>query len=132
MRRLILFSGLTMLFVLTGCKTEITKNDCSITNNQNSILNDTNIKLVDIVDLTVEEHLFTADALEEFYRDTNYIYYFPSIKSEYIECRFSNGDTMKIVEALESGKIVISDLDTYNIQYWIVVKHGNYINSLDK
>lgn len=39
---------------------------------------------------------------------------------------------MTIVEALKNGKVVVSNLDTYNIQYWKVDKDGNYINSIKK
>lgn len=84
-----------------------------------------------IIDLTEENHLSTADALEEFYKDSDYTYYFPSIKSEYIECQFSNGDTMPIKQALDDGKVTVSDLDTYGIFYWKVDKEGKYIKSVD-
>ena len=92
---------------------------------------ETNAELANIVDLTVVNQLSTDDVLEEFYKDNNYTYYFPSIKSEYIECQFTNGDKMTIVEALNRGKVSISDLDTYNIFYWMVDKNGNYIKSSD-
>ena len=94
--------------------------------------NDTEIQLVSIVDLTRVNQLDTCPALELFYEDSGFQYYFPSIKSEYIECQFSNGDTMKITEALKNGTVSVSDLDAYDIQYWMVNKAGNYINSLDK
>ena len=90
------------------------------------------VSLVNIIDLTEVNQLSTDSALEEFYKDADYTYYFPSIKSEYIECQFSNGDTMKFLEAFDSKKVAISDLDAYGIQYWIVDKNGNYINSRDK
>lgn len=90
-----------------------------------------NIELVNIVDLTVVNQLSTDDALEEFYKDNDYTYYFPSIKSEYVECQFTNGDKMTILEALNSGKVNMSDLDTYGIFYWKVDKDGNYIKSND-
>lgn len=93
---------------------------------------ETNIELVNIVDLTVVNQLSTDSALEEFCKDNDYTYYFPSIKSEYIECQFTNGGKMTIVEALNSGKVTISDLDTYDIFYWKVDKNGNYIKSSDK
>lgn len=93
---------------------------------------ETNIELVNIVDLTVVNHLSTDSALEEFCKDNDYTYYFPSRKSEYIECQFANGDKMTIVEALNSGKVTISNLDTYGISYWKVDKNGNYIKSYDK
>lgn len=92
----------------------------------------TNIELVNIVDLTVVNQLSTDCALEKFCKDNDYTYYFPTIKSEYIECQFTNGDKMTIVEALNNGKVTISDLDTYGIFYWKVDKNGNYIKSSDK
>jgi len=93
---------------------------------------DTDIKLVNIVDLTEVNQLSTDSALEEFFKDADYTYYFPSIKSEYIECQFSNGDRVKFVEAFNSGKVTISDLDTYDIFYWKVDKNGIYIKSSNK
>ncbi len=146
-----------MLFIilgllLVGCGTKMAGNDASIADSSNvpneemndaSIADSSNVpneemdsdsamELVNIVDLTIVNHLGTDEELEEFYKDSDYTYYFPSIKSEYIECQFSNGDKMNIVEALNSKKVVISDLDIYNIQYWIVDKDGNYINSREK
>lgn len=85
-------------------------------------------KLVNIVDLAEANQLSTSSALEEFFKDTDFTYYFPSIKSEYIECQFSDGSKMTIVQALESGKVSVSDLDIYGIKYWIMDKDGNITN----
>lgn len=101
--------------------------ETDLDNNQN-----TDIELINIIDLTEVNQLSTDTALEEFFIDEDYTYYFPSIKSEFIICQFSNGDTMKFIDALERKKASISDLDTYGIQYWLVDKNGIYINSLDK
>lgn len=90
-----------------------------------------NLELINIEDLTVTNQLSTDTALEEFYKDDQYTYYFPSIKSEYIICEFSNGDKMLFKQALLNGVVKVTDLDNYGIQYWLVDKDGNYINSLD-
>lgn len=133
---------LVLVFSLAGCGTKEAENYSPVAGGANMPNNsevidtektqETDIVLVNIVDLTEVNQLSTDSALEEFFKDADYTYYFPSIKSEYIECQFSNGDTVKFVEALESKKVAISDLDAYGIQYWLVDKNGNYINSLDK
>lgn len=93
---------------------------------------DADSEVVEIIDWTTIKQATTASALEEFYSDGDNTYYFPSIKSEFIECKLSNGTTMMFTEALKAGKVSVSDLDKYGIQYWIVDKDGNYTNSLDK
>lgn len=45
----------------------------------------------EIVDRTETENIPTAEALEEFYADESYRYYFPSMKSEYVCVRFTDG-----------------------------------------
>ena len=123
-----------LVLLLVGCGTKIVGNDAPIADSSNipNEEKDSAIELVNIVDLTIVNHIGTDEELEEFYRNSDYTYYFPSIKSEYIECQFSNGDKINVVKALNSKKVVISDLDIYNIQYWIVDKDGNYINSREK
>lgn len=59
-----------------------------------------------------------AEALEEIYRDDDYTYYLPCIKSEYIKVRFKNGDEIYLKDALKDKKVSISDLDTYGIQHY--------------
>lgn len=122
---------------LCGCNSKVS--DCNsvtdITNTETAppeeMSSAAESQLLNIVDLTVVNHLSTDDALEEFYQNSDYTYYFPSIKSEYIECQFSNGDKMSITDALKADKVTVSDLDTYRIQYWMLDKNGEYINSLE-
>lgn len=99
---------------------------------ENGMTGRDDVKLVGIVDLTEVNNITTDTALEEFYSDSDYTYYFPTIRSKYIECQFSDGSKMTITESLSKGKVSISDLDTYGVMYWIVDKDGNYINSLDR
>ena len=75
-------------------------------------------KLIEsITDISKRDQLDTADALEYFYRDDTYCYYFSSIKSHYIIVRYKDGTEQNVKDALESGKIKISDLDWFGIKY---------------
>lgn len=124
---------LALVISLTSCGIKDNENNSSDLSSFDTEDNNegTNTKLVNIVDLTETNQIPTASALEEFYKDSENTYYFPTIKSEYIECLFSNGETMKFLEALEKNLVTISDLDTYGIHYWIIDKDGNFINSYD-
>lgn len=73
--------------------------------------------VVDIVDRTQIEPLTTADALEGFWQDEEYNYYFPSIKSHYIIVLYSNGSAQTVKEALAEGRITLADLDRFGIGY---------------
>ena len=75
-------------------------------------------KLIEsITDISKRDQLDTADALEYFYRDDTYYYYFSSIKSHYIIVRYKDGTEQNVKDALEAGKIKISDLDWFGIKY---------------
>lgn len=71
-----------------------------------------------IVDLTENGEISTADALEGFFRDDRYVYYFPSIKSKYITVCYKDGSEQPVKEALAEGEIRITDLDWFGIQYY--------------
>mgnify|MGYP004453278877 CR=1 FL=1 len=94
---------------------------------------ETEVRLVEIADLSEKNGIPTDQALEKFYEDGERSYYFPSIRSRYIECRFSDGSTMPFTEALESGRAVLSDLNTYGIRYYVRDADGNFLeaNSAD-
>lgn len=70
-----------------------------------------------IVDLTKSGELATDDALEGFFRDERYVYIFPSIMSQYITVYYKDGTEQNVKEALSEGRIKISDLDWFGIQY---------------
>ena len=76
------------------------------------------VEIVDIVDLTENGDIVTADALEGFYSDEYYYYYFPSIKSDYVVVHYSDGTTQTAKDALGGGRITISDLDRFGIGYY--------------
>lgn len=64
----------------------------------------------EIVDRTEIENIPTAEALEEFYADESYRYYFPSMKSEYVCVRFTDGTETTVAAALNKGWITLADL----------------------
>lgn len=58
------------------------------------------------------------DALERFYSDDIYSYYFPSIRSSVVIVYYKDGSEQTVKDALAEGKIKISDLDRFSIQYY--------------
>lgn len=74
--------------------------------------------VVEIMDTTKEIKDFAcAEALEEFYSDNNYAYYWSCIKDKYMIVRYESGFEETISSALKNSTIVISDLDRYGIDY---------------
>ena len=75
-------------------------------------------KVIEIVDTTKDIENFTcAEALEQFYEDENYRYYYSCIKSKYVIVKYENSYEETVANALKYGTINIEDLDTYNIKY---------------
>lgn len=75
-------------------------------------------KVIDIVDETKNIKNFScAEALEEFYEDDNYQYFFSCIKGKYIVVKYESGFQEFVKDALEYGTITIDDLDNYSIDY---------------
>lgn len=59
-----------------------------------------------------------AEALEEIYRDDEYIYFLSCMKSEYIKVNYSpDYFSENITTALKEGRVKISDLDIFKIDY---------------
>lgn len=59
-----------------------------------------------------------AEALEEIYRDEKYIYFLSCMKSKYIKVNYSpNHFSENIITALKEGRVKISDLDKFKIDY---------------
>ena len=56
-------------------------------------------------------------ALEQFYEDKEYIYYFPCEKSKYVIVIYSNGYQETVKSSLEYGDITIEDLEKNNIEF---------------
>ena len=75
-------------------------------------------KVVEIKDTTSEIKDFTcAEALESFYEDEDYIYYWNCMKDKYMIVKYESGFEETISNALKHETITIDDLETYNIEY---------------
>ena len=74
--------------------------------------------VVDIVDTTKDIKNFAcAEALESFYEDDTYTYFWSCIKDKYMIIRYESGFEETVSNALKNGTIDISDLDRYDIDY---------------
>ncbi len=83
-------------------------------------------KVISITDTSKNIKDFAcAEALESFYEDENYTYYWSCIKNKYIIVKYENGYKEKVSDALKHGTITTQDLDTYNINY---IKYEKTIN----
>lgn len=58
------------------------------------------------------------DMPEEIYRDDEWIYKLPNLRSGNIIVVYSDGTEQGIIEALAEGKVSITDLDRFNIYYF--------------
>jgi len=63
-----------------------------------------------------------SEALERFYSDDKYDYYFPTIRNYVVIVYFKDGTEQTVKEALAEGKITINDLDLYEIEYYADAK----------
>ena len=79
-----------------------------------------NTKLIikEIKDLTKNMLSFSwTEALDKFYEDDHYEYFYDCLKSKYIVVIYEDNSEETVKEALKQGHIKISDLDKYNIDY---------------
>ena len=84
----------------------------------NAPQNITTTKTIDkIVDHSVDDGVSYDTALELFYTDAEYEYYFPNVISQYIIVEFTDGTKNNVKDALSNGDITISDLDAFEIKY---------------
>ena len=71
-----------------------------------------------LVDETKEINDFACDdALEPFYEDDTYTYFWSCIKNKYMIVKYDDGSKELISEALENKHIDIQVLDKFNISY---------------
>ena len=76
------------------------------------------VTVVDIIDRTEHEPIVTADVLEGFWSDDEYIYYFGSLKSGLIIVHYSDGTQENVREAMGKSRVTLADLDNYGIKYY--------------
>lgn len=95
-------------------KLKFNKFSCSVPKTNSKVGN-----IVEIDDKTLEEGYMCAMAIEKFYEDEKYEYYFNCIKSGSIIVKYDSGHEENIKDALAAGNIEISDLKEYNIDYFV-------------
>ena len=76
------------------------------------------LHIVDIWDATQREQIECIRTEEKFYEDETTEYYFPVTKSQYIMVMNSIGKITDVVTALNTGRIMIADLDYNGIEYY--------------
>ena len=82
-------------------------------------LEDSNYQIKEIIDTTKEIKDFVcAEAIEQFYEDDKYTYYYSCIKSSYVIVEYTNGEQQTVEVALKNNNISIKDLDEYKIKYY--------------
>lgn len=75
-------------------------------------------EIKELVDKTKEIKDFAcAEALEGFYADNDYTYYWSCIKNDYMVVKYNSGYEETISVALKNGAIKINDLDRFDISY---------------
>ncbi|MBQ3509723.1 MAG: hypothetical protein IJA90_06900 [Peptococcaceae bacterium] len=87
--------------------------------------NSATLDIVEIRDREKEESIPCDTALEKFYEDESNEYYFSVIKSQYIVVTYNDGSSEDIVTALADGRVTMTDLDKFNIEYHIEPKGTN-------
>ena len=98
-------------------KSKWTKFSCAISRSEIG-------KVIDIVDTTKDIKDFVcAEALEGFYEDENYEYFYSCIKGKYMIVKYESGYEETVENALKYGTINISDLDYYDINIIKYKKH---------
>jgi len=116
-KKLILcFISLLFIFITIGCHSNKVTKDNKEEKNEDYVL----------IDKTKDQLGFVcAEALEGFYEDDDYIYYYSCIKSDYIIVRYKDGSEETVKEALKNKKIKISDLDKFGIGYYKELKENS-------
>ena len=74
-------------------------------------------EIYNIVDRTGLQDIPTDAALECFYTDETFEYFFSSIKSEYVMVYYTDGTSENVKAALQAGHITIADLKKFDIWY---------------
>ena len=100
------------LLLEDGGKAQLAKEITSFANCEGGWL------IVGIDDKTKEIKDFAcAEALEGFYADNEYTYYWSCMKNDYMVVKYNSGYEETISVALKNGAIKIDDLDRFNISY---------------
>ncbi len=125
MKRYLLFALLFTLFLFAGCQNEPTEQPSTeVSDTTDDTLateqqpDTQKVEVVEIIDIAERDNIFCDEALQGFYSDSEYAYYYSCIKSQYVIVKYSNGTEKTAEDALKAGDITIEDLDKYEIEYY--------------
>lgn len=71
-----------------------------------------------IIDEAEEQKIPCASALQPFYEDESYTYFWSCEKNSHIIVKYNDGTKVLVSDALKNGDIKISDLDKNNVKYY--------------
>ena len=131
----ILLCIILLVSVFAGCDTtekskgDVNSKDTTSQNAENisetvseEISEDVSKDNLEQLDFVIEDRTKLGEALpdmpEEIYRDNEWVYTLPDMRSGNIFVVYSDGTEQGIIEALAEGKVSITDLDTFDILYF--------------
>lgn len=106
-----------LLILLAGCANAPSPQEAASGQPEAPVSQEPPVTVTNIIDRTETEFLPTCDALEGFYSDESYDYYFGSLKSGYVIVHYSDGSQEPVKDALAAGRATMEDLDRFGIGY---------------
>lgn len=99
-------------------KSKFTKFSCAVELDDKKN-NESTLEIKSIQDESIgRTDLVFAQALEKFYEDDNFEYFYSCIKSSYVTVTYTNGTKETVKDALANGNITIQDVNKYGIKYY--------------
>lgn len=99
-------------------KSKFTKFSCAVELDDKKN-NESTLEIKSIQDESIgRTDLVFAQALEKFYEDDNFEYFYSCIKSSYVTVTYTNGTKETVKDALANGNITIKDVNQYGIKYY--------------
>ena len=99
-------------------KSKFTKFSCAVELDDKKS-NENKLEIKSIQDESIgRTDLVFAQALEKFYEDDNFEYFYSCIKSSYVTVTYTNGTKETVKDALANGNITIQDVNKYGIKYY--------------
>lgn len=71
---------------------------------------------LEVLNIALPPDLYN-DAVDLFYSDDEYDYFFPAMTKYAMKVYYSDGSIQSVKEAIDSGNITLADLDEFNVLY---------------
>ena len=72
---------------------------------------------LEVTDIVLPPDIYD-DAIQLFYSDDEYEYYFPAMIMYSLKVHYSDGSTQNAKDAIDEGNITLADLDRFEIKYY--------------